>query len=88
METSLEAQWLRPRLPMQGLWVPSLLRELRSHVPPGQKHQNIKQKQYCNKFYKDFKHGPLKKKIFKKVSIQPVKSLVKLIVLVFKFLRC
>ena len=30
----------------------------------------------------------LKKKIFKKVSIQPVKSLVKLIVFVFKFLRC
>ena len=27
-ETSPEAQWLRPRLPMQGLWVPSLLREL------------------------------------------------------------
>ena len=32
------------------------------------KNQNIKQKQYCNKFNKDFKNGPhqKKKKIFKK----------------------
>ena len=26
------------------------------------KHQNIKQKQYCNKFTKDFKNGPHQKK--------------------------
>ena len=32
----------------------------------GAKYQNIKQKQYCNKFNKDFKNGPNKKKIFKK----------------------
>ena len=31
------AQGLRPRLPMQGLWVPSLVRELRSHMSGGQK---------------------------------------------------
>ena len=31
------------------------------------KNQNIKQKQYCNKFNQDFKNGPhLKKKILKK----------------------
>lgn len=30
----------------------------------------------------------LKKNLKKRVSIQPVKSLVKLIVFVFKFLRC
>ena len=31
------------------------------------KYQNIKQKQYCNKFNKDFKNGPhQKKKILKK----------------------
>ena len=31
--------------------------------------QNIKQKQYCNKFNKDFKNGPLKKNsLNKKVS--------------------
>ena len=33
-------------------------RELRSHVPRGQKNHNIKRKQYCNKFNKDFKNGP------------------------------
>ena len=33
----------------------------------GPKTQNIKQRQYCNKFNKDFKNGPYqKKKIFKK----------------------
>ena len=26
------------------------------------KNQNVKQKQYCNKFNKDFKNGPQKKK--------------------------
>ena len=31
--TSLVVQWLRPCLPMQGLWVQSLVRELRSHMP-------------------------------------------------------
>ena len=48
---------------MRGLWVPSLLGE----CLPVKKHQNIKQKQYCNKFTKDFKHGPYlkKKKILK-----------------------
>ena len=32
----------------------------------GPKNQNIKQKQYCNKFTKDIKNGPHKKKILKK----------------------
>ena len=32
----------------------------------GPKNQNIKQKQYCKKFNKDFKNGPHQKKIFKK----------------------
>ena len=32
--------------------------------PP--KNQNIKEKQYCNKFNKDFKNGPHQKKFFKK----------------------
>ena len=30
----------------------------RSHMPHGQKKQGIKQKQYSNKFSKDFKNGP------------------------------
>ena len=33
------------------------------------KNQNIKQKQYCNKFNKDFKNGPHQKKSFKKPNI-------------------
>ena len=32
------------------------------------KNQDIKQKQYCNKFNKDFKNGPHQKKIFKKMK--------------------
>ena len=53
--TSLAVQWLRLHLPMQGVRVRPLVGELRSHMPHGQKNpQNIKQKQYCNKFKKDF----------------------------------
>ena len=33
--TSLVVQWLRIHLPMKGIWVPSLARELRPHVPWG-----------------------------------------------------
>ena len=33
----------------------------------GSKNQNIKQKQYCNKFSKDFKNGP-HQKIFKNLK--------------------
>ena len=44
------------------------IRELRCHMPPGWKKQNIKQKQYCNKFNKDFRKGPHpKKNILKKL---------------------
>ena len=32
-------------------------------MPCSQKNQNIKQKQYCNKFNKDFKFGAYKKVI-------------------------
>ena len=32
-------QWLRLHLPMQGVWVPSLVGELRPHVPHGQKNK-------------------------------------------------
>ena len=32
------------------------------------KNQNIKQKQYCNKFNKDFKNSPLQKK--KKINLK------------------
>ena len=33
--TSLVVQWLRICLPVQGTWVQSLVRELRSHMPRG-----------------------------------------------------
>ena len=50
---------------MQKVWVPSLVRELGSHI-------NLRQKQYCNKSKKDFKNGPHqeKKKIFQKKQKQ------------------
>ena len=41
-----------------------LIWELRSHMPHGQKNQNVRQKQYCNKFNKDFKNGPHQEKTF------------------------
>ena len=40
--TSLAVQWLRLRLPVQGVRVPSLVGKLRSHMPRGHKNQNIK----------------------------------------------
>ena len=46
-------QWLRLGLPLQGVQVHSLVRELRSHMPCENK--NINQNQYCNKFNKDLK---------------------------------
>ena len=54
---------------MQGVWVQSLVGELRSHRPRGQKKQNIKQKQYCNKFNEDFKNGPHQKNLKKKKEL-------------------
>ena len=48
---------------MQEVWVQFLVRELRFHVPHGQKNQNIRQKQYCNKFNGDFKNGLHQKKL-------------------------
>ena len=40
-----------------AVWVWSLVGQLRSHMPLDHKNQNIKQKQYCYKFNKDFKNG-------------------------------
>ena len=62
----MAVQWLRLCLPMQGVQVRALVRELRYPIPHSQKKQNIKQKQCCNKLNKDFKNGPHKKKILKK----------------------
>ena len=57
---------------MQGVWVPSLVRELGSHI-------NLRQKQYCNEFKKDFKNGPHqeKKKVFKKKTTKlPIQAVL------------
>ena len=51
---------VKTSLLMQGVPVRFLVRELRSHIPYGQKAKNIEQEQYFNKFNKDFKNGPLK----------------------------
>ena len=61
VETGLVVQWLRLCLTMQGMRVWSLAGDLRSHMPRGQK-TKTKQKQYCNKFNKDFKMVHIKKK--------------------------
>ena len=60
--TSLAFQWLRLRLPVQrGV---GSIPGRGAKIPHGwwPKNQNIKQKQYCNKFNKDFKNGPHQKK--------------------------
>ena len=45
---------LRLHLSIQGVQVQFLVGELKSHMAWGQKNQNIKQKQYYDKFKKDF----------------------------------
>ena len=51
MGTSLAVQWLRLPSIIENVGS-TLFEELRYHMSCG---QNIKQKQYCNKFNKDFK---------------------------------
>ena len=60
--TSLVVLWLRLHLPVRGVQIQSLIGELKSHMTCDQKTQNIKLKQYCNKFNKDFKKKSLKTK--------------------------
>ena len=56
--TSVAVQWLRLHLPLQMLWVRSLVGELGSHMPHD---QNIKWKQCCSKFNEDLKNSFSKK---------------------------
>ena len=51
IETFLAVQWLRLHLLVQGVQVTCVGAILHALGP---KHQNIKQKHYCNKFNKDF----------------------------------
>ena len=62
--TSLVVQWLRLNLPMRAIQVQSLAKIPHALCPIN---QNIKEKQYCNKFNKDFKNDPHQKpNLFKK----------------------
>ena len=54
---------------MKGVHVSSLAGELRPDMPWGQ-NQNIKQKQYCNKFNKDFTNGSHQKIFLKKHALE------------------
>ena len=60
--------------PSNALGVGSIpsYRELRSLMPRSQNNQNIKQKQYYDKFNKDFKNGPHQENLKKKNSLSPV----------------
>jgi len=61
--TSLAVQWLRLRLPMQGVCVQSLVQEDKTPHSSWPNNQNIKEKQYSNKFSKDLKNGAHQKNI-------------------------
>ena len=63
---------------MQEVWVQPLVRELRSAMPHSQKKkQNIKWKQYCDKFNKNFKDGPHQKNILKRCKDTKMKGMEK-----------
>ena len=69
--TSLEVQGLRLLLPMQRVQFQSLVRELGSYMPCGQrtktfKKRKKKEKQYYNKFNKDILNGPYQEDLKKK----------------------
>ena len=55
---------------MQGIWVQSLVGEAKITQALGPKTQNIKQKQYCNKFNKDFENDPHQKNLKKKKEME------------------
>ena len=63
--SSLAVQYLRLLLPMKGVWVRSLVGELRSHRLHGQKPEYRKRNQHCNTFNKVFQNGT-HTQIFKK----------------------
>ena len=61
--TSLVVQWLRHHLPIKGV---SLIPDQSAEIPHALRpeKQNTIQKQYGNKFNKNFKNDPHQKKIF------------------------
>ena len=53
----MEVQWLRLYLPTQGVWGPSLVKDLRSHKSPGM----VKKKKKKAKFKASVELGKLRK---------------------------
>ena len=66
---SLVVQWLRLRLSMRTVQVQSLGWGAKIPHASWPKNHNMKQKQYCNKFNKDFRNGPHQKTIKNKKEI-------------------
>ena len=60
--TSLEGQWLRLLLPIQGYWFDPWLEREDPTCLVARKPEHKQQKQYCNKFNKDLKNDPHQKK--------------------------
>ena len=58
-------QWLRPHLPMQELWVRSLVREPRAHKRPKET-KTLNRSNILTNSIKTLKMVLIKKKIFKK----------------------
>ena len=91
--SSLVVQWLKTSLSIAG--GAGLISGRGAKIPHASwpKNQNIKQKQYCNKFNKDFKNGPHQKnKQTKKTSLKNWKawtllSLMKLVMLHKKLIK-
>ena len=61
-------QWLRLHFSMQGEWVPSLVGELKSYMPPGQKTKTQNRINIVTNLIKTLKMVHIKKKIHKKES--------------------
>ena len=64
-----DAQWFKLRLPMLGMWVQSLVRELRCYMPLGQKIKTWNRSNIVTNSIKTFKKMVTSKKKTKKKSI-------------------
>lgn len=66
--------WRPPKTSLSSAgWVPARVGE---DLPPSQKNQNVKQKQYPNKFNKDFKNDPHQKNLKKKIFLIKGKTVI------------
>ena len=64
----MAVQWLR--LPMHGVWVQSLVEELRSDIPGSQKTKTEKRSSIVTNLVKTLKMAHIKKKILKEKGKQ------------------